>query len=114
MHTSEMSLDWAGTYSGTLPCASCPGIKTSLTLTDQGSYTLRMTYLNSGDSSKVESSGTFSWSYAGDKITLDNEDVPNQYFVGENYLAKLDMNGQRITGELAEFYILSKEQTETE
>ena len=28
MHTSQISLDWAGTYSGVLPCASCEGIET--------------------------------------------------------------------------------------
>ncbi|HSH50375.1 MAG TPA: copper resistance protein NlpE N-terminal domain-containing protein, partial [Bacteroidales bacterium] len=28
MHTSEISLDWQGTYKGVLPCADCPGIET--------------------------------------------------------------------------------------
>ena len=33
-HTSEMSLDWAGVYQGTLPCADCEGIETMIELKD--------------------------------------------------------------------------------
>ena len=32
MHTAETSLDYQGTYAGTLPAADCPGIETRLTL----------------------------------------------------------------------------------
>ncbi|MDE5451088.1 copper resistance protein NlpE N-terminal domain-containing protein, partial [Elizabethkingia meningoseptica] len=31
-HNAQNSLDWAGTYEGTVPCADCPGIKTTITL----------------------------------------------------------------------------------
>ncbi|MFU8831928.1 MAG: copper resistance protein NlpE N-terminal domain-containing protein, partial [Wenzhouxiangella sp.] len=34
--SSRLSLDWVGTYSGVVPCASCPGIETSITLNDDG------------------------------------------------------------------------------
>ncbi|WP_438946633.1 copper resistance protein NlpE N-terminal domain-containing protein, partial [Sediminibacterium sp.] len=27
-HEAQNSLDWQGSYSGVLPCASCPGIET--------------------------------------------------------------------------------------
>jgi uncharacterized lipoprotein NlpE involved in copper resistance len=40
MHNSRISLDWAGTYEGVLPCADCPGTKTRLTLNQDGSYLL--------------------------------------------------------------------------
>ena len=31
-HNAQNSLDWAGTYEATLPCADCPGIKTTVVL----------------------------------------------------------------------------------
>src|SRR5690554_2309866 len=70
-HNSQNSVDWAGAYQGTLPCADCPGIETTLTLGDDGSYILRTTYLERGDSVYTES-GSFSWDENGGKITLDS------------------------------------------
>lgn len=109
-HTSQNSLDWNGTYSGVLPCASCEGIETSLTLNDDDSYSLRMTYLGEDALNRYDAEGSFSWNEAGNTITLENEEAPNQYFVGENYIAKLDSNGHRLTGDLANRYILQKDQ----
>ena len=40
MHNAENSLDIEGTYTGTLPAADCPGIKTTLTLNNDKSFTL--------------------------------------------------------------------------
>lgn len=37
--------DIAGTYEGTLPCADCPGIKTTLKINDDTTYDLRSEYL---------------------------------------------------------------------
>ena len=37
------------------------------------------------------------------------ENAPKFYFVGENTLTQLDMEGKKITGSLAEEYILSKQ-----
>ena len=109
-HTSQNSLDWNGTYSGVLPCASCEGIETSLTLNEDDSYSLRMTYLGEDALNRYDAEGSFSWNEAGNTITLENEEAPNQYFVGENYIAKLDSNGHRVTGDLANRYILQKDQ----
>ncbi|WP_246075258.1 copper resistance protein NlpE [Gracilimonas mengyeensis] len=108
-HTSQNALDWSGTYSGTLPCASCPGIQTTLVLNEDGTYQLTTHYRDEAKPNTVKNVGTFSWDDNGQVITLNNQEAPNQYFLGENYLAKLDMEGQRITGELAEQYVLRKE-----
>ncbi len=108
-HTSQNSLDWQGIYSGITPCASCEGIDTSLEINEDLTYQLTMIYLGEDEPNKVERSGNFRWNEAGNIITLDNEDKPNQYFVGENYIAMLDMDGNRVTGELADHYILRKE-----
>ena len=39
--TARDSLDWAGSYEGVLPCADCPGIRTRVTLSDNGRYESR-------------------------------------------------------------------------
>ncbi|ESU20660.1 hypothetical protein FCR2A7T_09680 [Flavobacterium cauense R2A-7] len=105
---SMNSLDWNGTYSGITPCADCEGIETSLTLNKDNSYILTTKYL--GKSTKNnESKGTFSWNAEGNTIILSTiTDGPNQFFVGENQLTQLDMSGKKITGALAEKYILTK------
>lgn len=108
-HTSQNSLDWAGTYSGIMPCASCEGIEASISLDYDHNYQLILIYLGEDEAAKVQRTGTFSWNEAGNTITLGDEDEPNQYFVGENYLAKLDVDGNRVKGDLAQHYILSKE-----
>ena len=105
MHNARISLDWAGTYQGTLPGASCSGIRTELTLRDNGSYDLRETYLGNPQTA-FEGRGTFSWNPAGDTVTLYRDG--RSYFVGENHLIALDADGRRVKGALAEAYILQK------
>jgi len=107
-HTSQNSLDWAGTYSGILPCASCEGIKTDLVLNDDMSYSLTTFYVGEGNEEFTET-GTFKWNDAGNTVILDGlTDRPNQFFVGENMLFQLDMNGNRITGDMADAYKLER------
>lgn len=104
-HNSRNSVDWAGTYQGTLPCADCPGIRYTITLNDDDTYVVKTRYLERGDSVFTES-GTFAWDENGGKITL--ADRGEKFQVGENKLFHLDMEGNRITGTLAEHYVLTK------
>lgn len=104
-HNSENSLDWAGTYQGVLPCADCPGIRTTLVIEQDGDYTLYTNYLERGDSVYTET-GEFNWDDAGSKITLRASG--QKFKVGENQLTQLDQEGNRITGTLADHYILQK------
>lgn len=104
-HNSRNSVDWAGTYQGTLPCADCPGIRYTLTLNDDDTYVLKTRYLERGDSVFTES-GAFAWDKNGGKITL--ADRGEKFQVGENRLFHLDMEGNRITGALADHYVLAK------
>lgn len=105
-HNARNALDWPGMYVGTLPCASCSGIRTALTLHGNGEYRLRETYLGNPESVS-DSRGTFSWNEAGNTVTLSGSE-PRRYFVGENQLFALDAEGRRIGGALAEAYILHK------
>lgn len=110
-HNSQNALDWNGSYSGTLPCADCAGIETRLMLNQDLSYRIQTTYLGK-DENNFEKEGTFSWNADGNTITLsDMEDGPRQYFVGENTLTQLDQEGNRITGDLAQKYVLMKTNT---
>lgn len=110
MHTSQIALDWAGTYEGVLPCADCEGIRTRLVITYGLTYELEAQYL--GKSEEVfKRSGAFSWDEQGRTIKLEGIDPAyetNHYQVGENRLFKLDMDGKRISGELEDRYILEK------
>jgi len=107
-HTSQNSLDWYGTYTGVVPCADCEGIETVLTINKDLSFMLRTKYL-SKDYRAIEYRGTFTWEKNGQVISLKGlTDSPNRYFVGENQLIQLDMRGEKITGKLAEKYILRR------
>jgi uncharacterized lipoprotein NlpE involved in copper resistance len=108
-HNSMNSLDWNGTYKGILPCADCEGVETILTFNPDQTYILVTNYLGRNDALEEEKRGSFSWNEAGSIITLSNiESGPNQYKVGENRIWHLDINGEVITGDLADHYVLTK------
>lgn len=106
-HNAKTSLDYQGTYTGTLPAADAPGMLVSLTLSD--STFVRTTEFVGKKNSKSEEKGKYTWNDKGNTIILDGiKEGPNQYFVGENTLTQLDMEGNKITGDLAEHYVLKK------
>uniref|UniRef100_UPI004047C657 copper resistance protein NlpE n=1 Tax=Shewanella baltica TaxID=62322 RepID=UPI004047C657 len=104
--TSQNSLDWAGSYEGVLPCASCEGIQTLITLQSDNSFVQETVYLGK-DEEILKLMGKAAWDEKGQKITLEDG---TQYLVGENQLIMLDTEGQRITGDLAANYVLKKKQ----
>ena len=106
-HNSRNSLDWAGTYTGHIPSASGMGIEVRLTLNRDSSYALNYHYVGREDPD-FSFTGNFTWNDAGSVITLDPGTGPMQYQVGENTLRQLDMDGEVITGDLAEMYVLRK------
>lgn len=107
MHNSMNSLDWNGTYQAILPCADCEGINTVLTLNEDLTYSKNSKYLGEDDA-VFQDKGSFSWDETGQIITLNNDDK-NQYFIGENRIWMLDRDSKKITGSLAEHYILNKQ-----
>lgn len=107
---SRTSLDWNGTYLGNLPCASCEGIETKITLNTDGTYHYTTHYFGLNDALEHEFLGKFTWDETGSIITLQGVNgIPGKYKVGENQLWHLDMDGNRITGDLADRYILKKQ-----
>ncbi|MBP6948742.1 MAG: copper resistance protein NlpE N-terminal domain-containing protein [Candidatus Pacebacteria bacterium] len=107
-HSTQNSLDVDGVYSGTLPCASCSGIETTLEL-NKGTYTLVEKYLKS-DTLVSTTTGSFTWK---DKNVIQLTGIATgtrsvMYKVGENTITQLNMDGNMVTGETAPFYTLKK------
>jgi len=108
IHTSQNSLDYLGRYKGVLPCADCPGIETTLELTEDFHYSLTQVYQERNVKPLTET-GTFRWNPKGDGIILSGSgDRPTQYKVQENKLVQLDVSGNEITGTLADKFVLTK------
>jgi uncharacterized lipoprotein NlpE involved in copper resistance len=107
-HNARNSLDWDGVYTGTIPSASGPGIDVRLKLNNNQSFELSYKYVDK-PGGPVNWTGSFKWDDEGSIITLDIKDVPPYYIVGENKLIQLDMNGKKISGKLADSYVLKKE-----
>lgn len=105
-HTSQNSLDWAGTYDGVVPCADCSGIKTTIKLYSDDTYTYNAEYLDK--KTTVQDTGKFMWHDNGSTVHLVGKDLNTKYKVGENVLIQLDTEGKVIEGALADQYRLKK------
>jgi uncharacterized lipoprotein NlpE involved in copper resistance len=111
-HNSRNSVDWAGVYTGVIPSAGGMGINVKFTLNADETYTVEYQYIGQSDEI-FPRTGTFTWNPQGDTIILDSgntDGFPPYYKVGENTLTHLDLEGNIITGDLADMYILHKQQ----
>lgn len=108
IHNSRNSLDWAGTYSGTLPCADCVGIALRLRLTEDGHYQLSTQYLGRQDE-PVINDGRFTWTYDGNHIQLDAAADQAFYAVHEGALLRRYADGTWPHGDKAELMTLRRE-----
>jgi uncharacterized lipoprotein NlpE involved in copper resistance len=107
-HHAENRL-WSGVYQGFIPCDDCKGIKTSLALNKNNSYILISQYVGKSPKEIVEK-GKFTLDDESNTVVLTprNSTQTRYYFVGDNTMIQLDSKGNRITGELAERYVLRK------
>ncbi|KAA3641153.1 MAG: META domain-containing protein [Proteobacteria bacterium] len=107
-HQAKTALDWSGVYQGTLPCASCPGIKTLITIDKAGQFLKQAHYINT--QGEYIERGQIQWQDDGTVIHLmgDDVDAVNYYKVVENALLHLNADKQVIGGDMAEFYRLEK------
>lgn len=108
-HRGHKSLDWPGIYNGLLPCADCYGIKTSLALNKNNTYILIYQYTGKSPRDYVEK-GKFTWGEKSNTILLTSRkgDSTRQFLIGDDILTELDKNGNLITGEQANRYILRR------
>jgi uncharacterized lipoprotein NlpE involved in copper resistance len=101
------ALDVDGIYVGTLPTASGEGMVVEVTLSGN-TYKKTVTYVGKSDE-PIETVGEFVWDdVSGPIITFIGEEAPNKYIIGEDRLISLDMDGEIITGDLADMYVLKK------
>lgn len=108
-HTTQNSLDWAGVYSGSLPCADCGYIDTELVLNVDKTYTLSTIYGKKNVSHPEIINGKFAWIEGQIKLEGIVEGTrPTMYKVEENQIRQLDMQGKEIKGDLAQQYVLKK------
>jgi uncharacterized lipoprotein NlpE involved in copper resistance len=109
---SQNSLDWNGTYKGTIPCADCEGIAMEITLNKDLTYTSKSVYLGK-EKNEFKEKGTFSWNKEGSGITTVSENkTPSMYKVGENKLILLNSEGKENSdSKMADMYVLNKEVT---
>jgi uncharacterized lipoprotein NlpE involved in copper resistance len=110
VHTSSLSIDWTGTYTGTIPCDDCEGLQTTITLNGDLSFTAKATYLGKS-SAPYEAQGTYKWLDDGTRIKMIGIDpafMPYIFKVGENQIMCLNEIGEAFTGKLASRYALKK------
>ena len=106
---SRNSLDWPGTYLGSIPDPDGNITETGLHLREDGTYRLE-TATGSGEA-EVHS-GRFAWEADGGSIKLldiDSTSRPIYYRVGENHLRQLDLVNRTIEGKLDDTYSLAKD-----
>lgn len=107
-HTSEIALDWAGTYKGFLPCASCPGILTSIKINADKTFEKSDFYLGAKKGQTSEK-GTFAFTENGSNIVLKSNDGSSGiYAVGENKLTMLNEKGEKSSSDFAKMYELTR------
>lgn len=112
-HNARISLDYYGIYEGIIPCADCEGIKVTVTLNKDDTYALRSVYLKDGkELTPTGYKGKYTWDDQGSVITLNGvEGAPSHFFVGEGNLTIVDQNGDEISSELEDYYVLEQKQT---
>lgn len=103
---SKTSVDWAGVYEGTLPCADCEGILSTITLSNNDSFVYTNVYMGKNDT--IVDAGKIMWHDNGGVIHLKGATADVQLKVGENKLIQLDQEGKVIEGALADKYVYSK------
>ncbi|KKO46045.1 heat-shock protein [Arsukibacterium ikkense] len=94
----QIFIDTDVSFSGTLPCADCPGIQYHLNLYRDGRFEIRQEYLERGDINIIKGI----WLLEKRNLHLVNQQqtLPAFYFTSNNRLAMLDLAGKPISSAL--------------
>ncbi|WP_166333752.1 copper resistance protein NlpE [Sphingobacterium chungjuense] len=98
--------DWPGTYEGVVPCADCPGIKTTVVLNNNDTFRITQDYEDRDQ--KVDDNGRIMWHDGGKVAHLKGTNVNLKFKIGDDNLKQLDEDEKEITSNLAEHYVLKK------
>lgn len=94
-----------GTYHAVMPAADCPGISTTVILDSNGFYTIEREYVERMSAYRE----TGKYTEKDGKLTLvSNENDTSYLKVADGVLQWLDMQGNEITGNMADSYILKR------
>ena len=90
-------ISWTGYYSGTLPCASCPGIETSLWVRDDSTYVFHQKNL---DRDSIPRGIVGHWSVTGEDLILGGQrpEAPMRWKKGQHGLDQLALDGSATAG----------------
>ncbi len=102
----ENSLDYAGVYLGTIPCADCAGIRLTISIDHDGNFIRTMKYLTDGDDNMEFTDRGASEVDKNQTVLTLGED---KYRIGPGTLTVLDPEGNFIEGILTELYVLKKQ-----
>ncbi len=99
--------DIYGTYVGTLPCADCSGIATTITIADDLTFSLTEIYEDL--QTTIDTKGSASIDKATQTVTLVGNDSTTRVYLAKNgQLCMLDAEGNMPSGELKDEYTLEK------
>jgi copper homeostasis protein (lipoprotein) len=107
---AQKNLNLSGLYLGFFPCADCKGIRTTLALNKNNTYVYISLYAGKSDREFVEK-GKFALGGNGDTLILTpkkGSTTTQQYLIEDDMLIKLDEDGNRITKDGADGYILKR------
>lgn len=107
---AQKTLNLSGLYLGFTPCDDCQGVKTTLALNKNNTYVFITQYVGKSDREFVEK-GKFTLGDNGDTIVLTpkkGSTTIQQYLIDDDMLIKLDEDGNRITKDNADRYILRR------
>ena len=95
------------TYNGIIPCADCEGILYEVTLNKDHTYEASSVYIGESNRPFIDS-GT--WKVKEDTLLALQVDstIDKTLTVEDSSLVMLDKNGQRVTGALADHYVLDQ------
>lgn len=104
--SEQISLNLPALYTGTLPCADCPGINYQLIIKEE-QFTEISHYQDRSTESFKE---TGSWETEGDTLTLRGEEnlIIKRFLLADTSLTLLSRNNQKFTGDLADMYVLER------
>jgi len=94
---------FAGTFTGTLPCADCPGIDTRVVLAPDGTYTITESY-QEGSAPELKGDGTWTAEENNQRLRLDpNSKSENDRLfaiLSNDEIRQLDIEGKPIDSNL--------------
>lgn len=107
-HTSINTLDWEGTYAGTIPCDDCDGIFTELTLNNDNTFIMHTTKMLNDKQTKSSQEGLYKWDESGSTVILGKTGFTSMYKVAENKLILLDKDASEFPESETKNYTLIK------